>query len=182
MTDERPNPWWQELGPVWNPSTAHKPGVRVIDIHSHVEVPAAAEIAKPLFKPEYDPRMQVQPEESTRYNRELRATQTDKFVSVDTRMIDMDAQGVDMQVLAIAPPQYYYWMDADTGPRVAAMCNDRIAEMAAERSDRFVGVANLPMDHPEAAAAELERAHRELGMNGFEINADVNGGDLDDRR
>lgn len=38
------------------------------------------------------------------------------------------------------------------------------------------------MDHPEAAARELDRAHRRLGFNGFEINADVNGGDLDDRR
>jgi aminocarboxymuconate-semialdehyde decarboxylase len=181
-TQERPYPWYQELGPVWAPSSAHKPAVRSIDIHSHVEVPAAAEIAKPLFKPEYDPRMVIQPEVSTRYNRELRATMSDKFVSIDSRMADMDMQGVDMQVLAIAPPQYYYWMDAETGPRVSAMMNDAIAAMAGARADRFVGVATLPMDHPEAAAAELERAHRELGMNGFEINADVNAGDLDDPR
>lgn len=179
---DRPHPWWQELGPKWEPSSAHKPAFRTIDVHSHVEVPAAAEIAKPLFKPEYDPRMVFQPEVSTRYNRELRATYPEKFTSIDARMADMDAQGVDMQVLAIAPPQYYYWMDADTGPRVSALMNDRIAAMAAGRAERFVGVATLPMDHPEAAAAELERAHRELGMNGFEINADVNSRDLDDPR
>jgi aminocarboxymuconate-semialdehyde decarboxylase len=178
----RPHPWWQELGPVWSRSTAVKPPVKVIDIHSHVEVPAAAEIAAPLFKVEYDPRMVTQPAESTRYNRELRATQVDKFVSIEARMSDMDLQGVDMQVLSIAPPQYYYWMDSEVGPRTSAAENDRIAEMAAGRPDRFAGVATLPMNHPEQAAIELERAHRRLGMNGFEINADVNGGDLDDRR
>lgn len=183
MSDaDRPHPWWQELGPVWEPSVAHKPAVRTIDIHTHVEVPDAAALAKPLFKPEYDPRMAIQPEESTRYNRELRATQTDKFVTVEERLSDMDLQGIDMQTLAIAPPQYYYWLDADIGPRIAAMENDRIAEMASERPDRFVGVATLPMDHPQAAVVEMERTHREHGMNGFEINADVNGGDLDDRR
>lgn len=167
---------------MWEATKAHKPSVPVIDIHTHVEVPASAGIARPLFKPEYDPRMVVQPEESTRYNRELRATQTDKFITTSARMADMDLQGVDMQVLAIAPPQYYYWLDAETGPRVSAIQNDAIAEMAADASGRFVGIANLPMNHPQAAVVEMERALTELGMNGFEINADVNGGDLDDRR
>lgn len=175
-------PWWPELGPKWEPSKAHKPPVRTIDIHTHVQVPKAAELASPHFRPEYDPRMVVQPEESTRYNRELRATQTEKFVDPDARIADMDLQGVDVQVLSIVPPQYYYWADAELGPRVSAIENDRIAEMVEARPDRFVGVATLPMDHPAAAAAELERAHRELGFNGFELNADVNGGDLDDRR
>lgn len=181
-TEDRPHPWYQELGPVWAPSAAHKPPVRTIDIHSHVEIPAAAKVAQPLFKPEYDPRMVFQPEESTRYNRELRATYGGKFINTGERIADMDLQGVDMQVLAIAPPQYFYWLDADTGPRVSAMQNDGIAAMAAEAPARFAAIANLPMDHPEAAVIEMERAHRELGMNGFEINADVNGGDLDDRR
>ncbi len=181
-TPARPDPWWQELGPKWTASRAAKPPVRVVDVHSHVEVPAAADIARPLFRPEFDPRMQIQPEESTRYNRELRATQAAKFVTTGERMADMDLQGVDTQVLAIAPPQYFYWLDAVTGSRVAAMQNDRMAEMAAESPERFVAVANLPMDHPEPAARELRRAHVELGMNGFEINADINGGDLDDHR
>jgi aminocarboxymuconate-semialdehyde decarboxylase len=179
---DRPYPWYQELGPVWSPSAAGKPATRVIDIHSHVEVPAAADIARPLFRPEYDPRMIVQPEESTRYNRELRATQSEKFLSTAARRRDMDNQGVDMQVLAIAPPQYYYWLEAGLAPRVAAIENDRIAEMAAEQPDRFVGIGTVPLNHPEAAAVEMERIHRQLGMNGIEINADVNGGDLDDHR
>lgn len=175
-------PWWPELGPKWKPSTAHKPAVRTIDIHSHVQVPAAAEIARPHFRPEMDPRMVVQPEESTRYNRELRATMVEKFVDTSARIADMDLQGVDMQVLSIVPPEYFYWLDGELGPRVSSIQNDRIAEMVAERPDRFVGVANVPMEHPEAAARELRRAHEELGFNGFEINADVNGGDLDDHR
>lgn len=181
MTD-RPMPWWQELGPKWEPTTAHKPECRVIDIHSHVEVASAAAIATPLFRPEYDPRMVVQPEESTRYNSELRATQGEKFVSTAARLVDMDLQGVDLQVLAIAPPQYFYWLDRETGTRVSAMQNDHMAAMVAEAPARFAAVATLPMDHPEAAAIEMERVQRELGIHGFEINADVNGGDLDDRR
>lgn len=177
-----PDEWWQELGPRWEPSTAPKPPYRTIDIHTHVEVPSAAEIAAPLFRPEYDPRMLVQPEESTRYNRELRATQTAQFIDPEARLADMDLQGIDVQALAIAPPQYFHWLDAETGPRVNAMQNDAIFEMTRAAPERFVGIANLPMDHPEAAVVEMTRCHRDLGFNGFEVNADVRGGDLDHRR
>jgi len=174
--------WWQQLGPRWESSTAAKPPYRTIDIHTHVEVPAAADIAAPLFRPEYDPRMQVQPEESTRYNRELRATQTAQFVEPERRLADMDLQGIDVQALAIAPPQYFHWLDAATGPKVNSMQNDAIFEMTRAAPDRLVGIANLPMDHPEAAVTEMARVNADLGFNGFEVNADVKGGDLDDRR
>jgi aminocarboxymuconate-semialdehyde decarboxylase len=174
--------WFQELGPKWEKTSARQSLVETIDIHSHVEVPRAAEIAAPFFRPEFDPRVLYQSEESSRYNRELRATQVAKFVDPEARIADMDLQGVDRQVLAIAPPQYFYYLDEPTGARVTAIQNDRIAEMVASHPSRFVGVANLPLDHPRAAIAEMVRAHRDLGFNGFEINADVNGGELDDRR
>ena len=178
MTDE----WFQELGPRWEKTTADEVSALVVDVHSHVEVPAAAEIAAPFFRPEFDPRVLYQSEESSRYNRELRATQVDKFIDPEARIADMDLQGVDMQVLAIAPPQYFYYLDEPTGARVTALQNDRIAEMVASHPDRFVGVANLPLDHPAAAIAEMARVNRDLGFNGFEVNADVNGGELDDPR
>ena len=174
--------WWPELGPKWETSSAPKPPYATIDIHTHVEVPTAAEIAAPFFRPEYDPRMQFQPEESTRYNRELRATQTAQFIDTGGELADMDLQGIDIQALAIAPPQYFHWLDDETGPRVNAMQNDAIFEMTQQAPDRFVGIANLPMDHPEAAVNEMRRVNADLGFNGFEVNADVKGGDLDDRR
>ena len=174
--------WFQELGPKWEKSSADGSPGRTIDVHAHVEVPVAAEIAAPLFRPEFDPRVLYQSEESSRYNRDLRATQVEKFTEPSARIPDMDLQGVDIQVLAIAPPQYFYYLDEPTGSRVTAIQNDRIAEMVASHPDRFVGVANLPLDHPQPAIAEMDRAHRDLGFNGFEINADVNGGELDDQR
>ncbi len=181
-TEIQPAQWWPELGPRWEPSTANRCPYPTIDIHTHVEVPGAADMAMPYFRPEYDPRMLVQPEESTRYNRELRSSQHAKFVDPQARIADMDNQGVDVQALSIAPPQYFYWLDENTAARVAAAQNDGIAAMVATRPDRFVGVGNLPMDHPRAAVAEMKRIHRDLGFTAFELNTDVNGGDLDQRR
>jgi aminocarboxymuconate-semialdehyde decarboxylase len=174
--------WWPELGPKWKPTTADRPSQLTIDIHSHISIPAGAEMAKPFFTPEKDPRTFFSPEESLRYNRELWATQADKFTTAEARIADMDLQGVDMQVLSIAPPQFYYWLDETLGPEVAAVQNDGIAEIIATHPDRFAGLATLPMDHPQAAVDEMVRAHRDLGLNGFEMSADINGQDLDDPR
>lgn len=175
-------PWWQELGPAWSETVADRPKYPTIDIHTHVSVLAAAGLATPLFRPEYDPRMVTQPEESTRYNRELRATQESKFAEPEARIADMDLQGIDVQVLSIAPYQYYYWAEAGVAARISSIENGRIAEMAASHPDRFVGIGTLPMDHPDLAVQEMRRIHRDHKFNGFEINADVNGGDLDDHR
>ncbi len=178
MTDE----WWPELAPKWEPTKADKPSQLTVDIHNHLLVPASAEIAMPYFTPEKDPRSFFSSEESVRYNKESRAVVMDKFTLPEPRIADMDLMGIDMQAVAIAPPHYFYWLDEDVSPRVSAMQNERIAEVVAGHPDRFVGIATLPMKYPEAAVKEMERAQRELGFNGFEVNADIDGEDLDDRR
>lgn len=180
MTEE----WWPELGPVWEPTTAAKPTTRTVDVHSHLFVDAAGDVAKPFFKPEMDPRTFFSPEESMRYNKELRSQPhiVAKFREPAARIEDMDKQGIDMQVLSVAPPQYFYWLDAETAPRAIHLQHERFAEIIRAHPDRFVAVANLPMDHPELAVEVMREAKNNYGFNGFEINGDVNGGDYDDRR
>ena len=180
MTDE----WWPELGPVWKPTRAQKPPTRTIDVHTHVIVDESGDLANPFFKPEMDPRTFFSPEESIRYNKEFRSQPhiKVKYRDPDARIEDMDLQGVDMQVLAIAPPQYFYWLDADTAPKAIHLQHERFAEVVRQHPDRFVAVANLPMDHPELAVEVMEEAKENYGFNGFEMNGDVNGGDYDDPR
>ena len=62
------------------------------------------------------------------------------------------------------------------------MQNEHIAEMVAGRPDRFVGLATVPLQDVDAAAAELRHAVLELGLRGVEICTNVNGLDLDDER
>jgi 2,3-dihydroxybenzoate decarboxylase len=53
---------------------------------------------------------------------------------------------------------------------VAREANDVLAAECAKRPDRFVGVAALPMQDPEAAAKELELCIEELGFKGALVN------------
>ena len=90
--------------------------------------------------------------------------------------------GVDVQALSAAPPQFYYWADPALGRKLARLQNDHLAELVCKHSDRFVGLATVPLQDVEAAVAELDFAVTELGLRGVEICTNVNGLDLDDGR
>ncbi len=81
------------------------------------------------------------------------------------RLVLMDEQGVDVQVLSLTTPSLH---NLEPGPAVEAgrRVNDLIAETCALHPDRFQGLAALPTSNPEAAPRELERAVRQLGLKG----------------
>jgi aminocarboxymuconate-semialdehyde decarboxylase len=99
---------------------------------------------------------------------------------VERRLADMDATEVDMHVLSAAPQTWLYGQDAAVGAAAAAIQNEGIARLVKQKPDRFVGIATLPMQAPEKAAAELRRAMTALGLRGAMIGSNVGGKNLDD--
>jgi aminocarboxymuconate-semialdehyde decarboxylase len=176
--------WWPELAPTVAPSRVPKPGVPTVDAHTHLSVQPAATLAKPYFLPEYEPRSLFSSPETTRYNAEYRASahNTAQFEDAEQRLADMDLQGVDMQILAVPPTEYFYWLPEDEARRANRIQHERFAEVVATWPDRFAAVANVPMEYPALAVETLREAHRDFGFRGVEISADVLGKDLDDRR
>ncbi len=83
----------------------------------------------------------------------------------DLRLKDMDACGVDVQVLSLPCPATQSFEPAQARD-LARRSNDLLAEMIAKRPDRFEGFGTLPTPDPEAAAAELRRCVTELGFKG----------------
>jgi len=65
---------------------------------------------------------------------------------------------------------------------LARITNDAFARVHAERPQRFVPLATLPLCDPKASAAELERAMDQLGMPGAMLFSNVNGVALSDER
>src|SRR5439155_9076688 len=65
---------------------------------------------------------------------------------------------------------------------VARLVNDAYAELAARHPKRFKGFASIPMDDPDAALRELERALDELRLNGVIVLSNINGRALTDPR
>ena len=98
----------------------------------------------------------------------------------EERVKDMDAQGVDVQVVSIHTPFFGYHLDATQGRALAREVNDEIAAMTTQWPTRFAGLATLPVQDPKAAVDELERAVTVLGLKGAELDTNVNGENWDE--
>ena len=82
----------------------------------------------------------------------------------EERSAHMDQHGIDMQILSYSNPT----QDLPAGEEIelTQRANDKLAERVHAAPSRFGGFAALPWQHPEAAAVELERAVKELGLVG----------------
>ena len=97
------------------------------------------------------------------------------------RIEDMDRVGIDVEVLSLSTPNVYF-APAERQAEVARLVNDAYADLAARHPKRFKGFASIPMDDPDAALRELERALDELRMNGVIVLSNINGRPLTDPR
>jgi len=104
---------------------------------------------------------------------------TAHYHDLDLRLKAMDAQGVAVHALSLMPPMVY-WADEASALGLARLVNDAMAEAARAHPDRFVVLATLPMQNPEAALVELERAVAELGCRGIYLGTNVRGKELTD--
>lgn len=96
------------------------------------------------------------------------------------RIAAMDRQGVDVQVLSLAPPGTQV-PSAATAVSLSREANDTASAAVRAHPDRFRAMASLPLADPAAAAAELERAVA-LGLRGVMVYGRVGDVTLDDPR
>src|ERR1051325_8673734 len=97
------------------------------------------------------------------------------------RLADMDAAGIDVQVLSHTAPSLQKIPAADA-PALARRVNDRLAQIVAAHPARYAGFAALPTSDPAAAADELARCVETLGFKGAMIHGLAHGHFIDDQR
>jgi aminocarboxymuconate-semialdehyde decarboxylase len=106
-----------------------------------------------------------------------------RMTDLPTRLSDMDAMGIDVQV--ICPNILHnctYSLDPEEAGRLERIGNDHIAETVAKKPDRLAGLGSVPLQAPELAIREMERATGELGLKGVVIASRAHETDLGDRR
>jgi aminocarboxymuconate-semialdehyde decarboxylase len=175
---------WNRYGPTaarkhGQPGRELRPKGVTIDVHSHVGVPSAAEFVKPHLPLSAMPLVTFANEETRALNRKQEADLITR-APLDQRLADLDAMGVDVQVVMPPPPQCYYAVPLDIAVKSAEMVNDGVAEFVARRPDRLKGFGTVPMPDGNEAARELERCVTRLGFKGVQILTNVNGRELSD--
>ncbi|MEO5672354.1 MAG: amidohydrolase family protein [Ramlibacter sp.] len=157
-------------------------GPLVVDMHCHMLVEDAETLVN-ANKP-------AQPEVAHRFaSAETRKVSVamvqsikDRIRTTGTRLEDMDAAGIDVQVISPAPGHYCYWAGEELGREIARKVNDGLAAAVAKNAGRLLALGTVPMQSPRLAVEELRRCMGELGMRGVEISTHVNDDELADPR
>jgi gamma-resorcylate decarboxylase len=88
----------------------------------------------------------------------------------DKRLQQMDQNGVEMMILSLNAPAVQAIPRARRANEIVIRANDYLAEQVNKRPDRFQAFAALPMQDPDLAIAELDRAVNTLGFRGALVN------------
>jgi aminocarboxymuconate-semialdehyde decarboxylase len=175
---------WNKYGPTaarahGRPGRELRPKSPTIDIHSHVAVPEAAKFVAPHLDWSTVPLAHFANSETKALSQKQEAD-IGARAGTDDRLADLDAMGIDVQMIAPPPPQCYYTVPLDIAVKATRMVNDGIAAFCAKKSDRFKGFGAVPLADGHEAALELERCVTQLGFTGVEVLTNVAGKELSD--
>ena len=100
--------------------------------------------------------------------------------SPEARTIDMDREGVAMQVLSPIPVTFCYSASAAGAAELAAAQNEFFARITHERPTRFAALGAVALQDPDRAVDEMRRCMRYPGFLGVEIGTRVGDTELAD--
>ena len=162
------------------PGRETRPKTITVDMHAHVAVPRAAELVKPHLDPSTIPLSHFADAATKALSSKQEADIKDRIAGNEARLADLDAMGIDMQLVCPPPGQCYYTVPLDIAAKATRIVNDGLAEFVARRPDRYVALGGVPLSDAGEASKELERCMRQLIFKGVEILTNVAGKELSD--
>ena len=109
-----------------------------------------------------------------------RSMQVKPIWDLDARFRLMDEFSDYRQVISLGSPPIETFAGPDLASELARIANDGMAELVARHPERFAGfLAGLPMNNPDRAVEEIERATRDLAACGVQIYSSAAGKALD---
>jgi aminocarboxymuconate-semialdehyde decarboxylase len=110
---------------------------------------------------------------------QYRQTFQEQYIDLPTRLRMMDDARVDIHALSLTSPMVY-WAPPEFGAQLAQVYNDGLAAAHRECPNRFLGLAAVPMQAPELAVKEIDRASKLPGIRGVYMGTHVMGKNLDE--
>ena len=157
------------------------PRIPRIDVHTHI-LPRSLDICKSFSETGF---MTIDTHSTSadlvRSDGTVYQTLTCKCYDSTSRLKDMAAFEVDVQVLSTVPVMFSYWSKVKhDAVRFARYLNDDLAETCSQNPTKFIGLGTLPMQFPDESVLELRRCVTELGMRGVQIGSHIEQLELSD--
>jgi aminocarboxymuconate-semialdehyde decarboxylase len=145
----------------------------VLDAHAHALIPAieAAVAGQPGAEEARALGLRRDGAPSAAVTRQMVAERIPALTDPATRLADMDAAGVDVQLVSPSPGHYHYWADPGLAREVTQAAGEGIAALVARHPDRLLGLGLVPLQHPADCQAALEHAVTGCGLAGVEISS-----------
>jgi aminocarboxymuconate-semialdehyde decarboxylase len=154
-----------------------------VDVHAHLAVPTANDLVAGSagFAAELAAEQAAHSPASLAENQAQLIRLGPQLTDVATRLAAMDAQGIDVQVVA-PMPMHHYWADRELATKLTRIKNEAVAAHCEAAPDRLLGIGTIPMQHPDLAVAALTEAVQTFGFRGVTVSTDVDGHELADPR
>src|SRR5262245_10871969 len=146
------------------PVTVRGKRIKTIDLHAHCLIHDAVAMMGP------DARSVVSPVKGAE----------EQFIVVADRLKQMDAMGIDMEILSINP--FWYRKERDIAADIVRVQNQKLAELCRSHPQRFGAFASLALQFPDLAVQQLEDAVKKLGLRGAAIGGSVAGEDFSEAK
>lgn len=146
-----------------------------VDVHAHVLIPALQQLVATA-----DPEgfAELQALEVRRNGPESMANsglmikeRWPQLTDLDRRLADMDAQGVDVQLVSPSPSHFYYFAGEELALRLAMQTNEAVRDLVQQAPERLNGLGLVPLQHPQLMVEALEHAVLDCGLLGVEIGS-----------
>ena len=164
------------------PSTSSGSGrFPTVDLHAHALQPAVQALVadEPGHRQQGELDLRSFGAESSAVNRAQLARLGPLLVDPALRLAAMDRAEVDVQLVS-PMPLYHSWADEPLARRITALTNEGISGLVASHPDRLRGLGTVPLQHPDLAVSELDRAVTELGLAGVQIGTSIGPRELAD--
>jgi aminocarboxymuconate-semialdehyde decarboxylase len=157
----------------------------VVDVHAHVLLPAlqgrVAERDPEGFRAAQELDLTRQGQQSTAVSGGMIRERFERLTVLPRRLADMDATGIDVQVVSPSPSHFYPWAGRELADWSARTADQATAELVAQAPDRLIGLGLVALQHPDLCPPLLEHALG-LGLAGVEISSFAPGVELSDER
>ncbi|MDP9027586.1 MAG: amidohydrolase [Actinomycetota bacterium] len=148
---------------------------RAIDVHAHAIFPALQGAVTELDPVGFATHQALEARRSgpasMAASGAMIGARFEQLTSLSRRLSDMDAAGVELQLLSPSPSHYYPFLGAEHARAVARLANESVRDVVAQASDRLEGLGLVPLQHPELMVELLEHAVTECGLRGVELSS-----------